>query len=90
MPVDGKLLEILCCPVTRSPVNRLSAAQLKRLNEAIKAGSVRTVDGVTIPEPLQEALITESGKFIYRVDSGIPVMLADEAINTDQLPDGVL
>lgn len=90
MAVDRKLLEILCCPVTKSPVNRMSSSQLKRLNAEITAGNVHTVDGETIEAPLQEALITESGKFVYRVDDGIPVMLEDQGINTDQLPDGVL
>ena len=90
MTVDGKLLEILCCPVTKSPVNRLSPARLKKLNAEITAGNVHTVDGVTIEAPLQEALITKSGKVVYRVDDGIPVMLEDQGINTDQLPDGIL
>jgi uncharacterized protein YbaR (Trm112 family) len=43
-----------------------------------------------IAEPLQEALITESSRTIYRVDDGIPVMLEEQGINTDQLPDGVI
>jgi len=90
MSVDGKLLEILCCPVTKSPVNRLTENQLNKLNAEIETGGVHTVDGKTIETPLQEGLITESGKFIYRVDDGIPVMLEDQGINTDQLPDGIL
>jgi len=90
MSIDGKLLEILCCPVTKSPVIKLTAAQLKKLNEAIGKGEVHLVSGETITEPLQEGLITESAKTIYRVDDGIPVMLEEQGINTDQLPDGVI
>jgi len=90
MSVDGKLLEILCCPVTKSPVNRVSSGQLKKLNELIQSGEVHGVDGTTLDSPIEEALITESKKFIYRVDDSIPVMLEDQAINTDQLPDGIL
>ncbi|TNF91605.1 MAG: Trm112 family protein, partial [Gammaproteobacteria bacterium] len=45
MPIDGKLLEILCCPVTKSPVNRLSADKMGRLNALIENGEVHYVDG---------------------------------------------
>ena len=38
MPIDGKLLEILCCPVSKTPLIRVSATRLKKLNEAIAAG----------------------------------------------------
>lgn len=90
MSIDGKLLEILCCPVTKSPLNRLTKAQLKKLNTEIAKGEVHTVSGDIIEQPLQEALITESLKTIYRIDDDIPIMLEEQGINTDQLPDGVI
>ncbi len=90
MSIDGKLLEILCCPVTKSPVIRMTASQLKNLNTEIEKGGVHMVSGQIQDVPLKEALITESSKTIYRVDDGIPVMLEDQGINTDQLPDGVI
>ena len=90
MSIDGKLLEILCCPVTKSPVIKLTAAQLKSLNAEISKGDVHLISGDVIAEPLEEGLITESSKTIYRVDDGIPVMLEEQGINTDQLPDGVI
>lgn len=90
MTIDGKLLEILCCPVTRSPVNRLTSAQLKALNTEISQGKVHNVAGDTLTDKIQEGLITQSGKTIYPVEDGIPIMLEDQGINTDQLPDGTL
>ena len=90
MSIDGKLLEILCCPVTKSPVIKMTPAQLKNLNAEIEKGEVHLVSGEVITEPLQEGLITQSSKTIYRVDDGIPVMLEDQGINTDQLPDGII
>ncbi len=90
MTIDGKLLEILCCPVTKSPVNHLTAVQLKALNAELSQGRVRNIAGDTLNDEIQEGLITESGKTIYLVKDGIPIMLEDEGINTDQLPDGVL
>ncbi len=90
MSIDGKLLEILCCPVTKSPVNKLTSKQLKALNEVIAQDDVHNIGGETMGEQLQEGLITETGKTIYPVDDGIPVMLEDQGINTDQFPDGII
>ena len=83
--MDKRLLDILCCPVTKSPVKPLSRAQLDALNRAIGGGSVRTVGNVAVLAPLQAGLITADGKVIYRIEDDIPVMLADESIGTTQL-----
>ena len=85
MSIDKKLLEILCCPVTKVPVKLLPKPKLGALNERVAAGEVKRATGDTVSEPLDEALITENGTTIYRIDSGIPVMLEDEAIPTAQL-----
>lgn len=87
MSVDRKLLEILVCPVTKVPVKLLPKQRLKRLNEQIEQQQVRYVDGRLVETPLEEGLITESGTTIYRVDDGIPVMLEDYGIGTEQLVD---
>jgi len=85
MPIDKKLLDILCCPVTKVPVKTLPTATLKVLNERITAGEVKRASGETVDSPLEEALITENGTTIYRIDAGIPVMLEDEGIPTATL-----
>ena len=36
-------------------------------------------------EALREALLTRDRKTVYRVDDGIPVLLAEEAIATAQI-----
>ncbi|MDH3691552.1 MAG: Trm112 family protein [Gammaproteobacteria bacterium] len=87
MAVDRRLLEILVCPVTKVPVTSLSKDKLKKLNDQISKGEVTTVDGSTLDMAVEEALITESGTTIYRVDSGIPIMLEDQGIPTEQLID---
>jgi uncharacterized protein len=83
--MDKRLLDILCCPVTKSPVKPLSRPQIEALNLAIGKGAVRTTADVAVSAPLQGGLITTDGKVIYRIDDDIPVMLADEAIGTTQL-----
>ena len=85
MAVDRKLLDILCCPVTKIPVRMLPKDKLQKLNEAIAQGNVHYVDGRVIEDQLEEGLITENGKTVYRVKEGIPVMLQEEGIATDQV-----
>lgn len=87
MPVDGKLLEILCCPVTKVPVKLLPKSKLQIVNEQIATGAVKHPDGRVIEAAMDEALITETGTTIYRVDDGIPIMLEEEGIPTAQLQD---
>ncbi len=87
MPVDGKLLEILCCPVSRTPLTRLEASRLDRLNREIEAGKARFIGGEAVDKTLEEALITEDGKVIYPVHDGIPVLLEDSGIGTTQFQD---
>ena len=85
--MDRKLLDILVCPATRQPLAMLDAAGLDALNRAIAAGGVmRNGDGLQA-DALREALITQDRKTIYRVDDGIPVLLAEEAIATAQIAD---
>ena len=84
MAVDAKLLEILCCPVSKVPLNRLERSRLDKLNQSIAAGSVHTVRGAAVDEPLKEALITQDGRVIYPVIDDIPVLLEDRGIGTTQ------
>jgi uncharacterized protein len=87
MAVDGKLLEILCCPVSKIPLNRLEHSRLEKLNAAIAAGSVSYVHGEAVKEPLTEALITDDRRVIYPVVDGIPLLLEEKGIGTTQLQD---
>ena len=80
MPIDKKLLDILCCPKTKIDVELLSKDELNRLNELIKKGSVKNVGGQLVEEPLKEGLITIDKKTVYRIEDDIPVMLIDEGI----------
>jgi uncharacterized protein YbaR (Trm112 family) len=87
MAVDGKLLEILCCPVSKVPLNRLERSKLQKLNQAISAGSVESVRGEKIQTELKEGLITDDGKVVYPVQDDIPLLLEEKGIGTTQLQD---
>ena len=49
-------------------------------------GAITYVDGSPVQEALDEALITEDGRTLYRVSDGIPVMLEEQGISAKQIP----
>lgn len=83
--MDKRLLDILCCPVSKTPLRPFTSAELASLNAAIASGDVQTVAGVRVEARIDEALVTTDGKVIYRVEDGIPVMLPEEGIGSLQL-----
>ncbi|HTA64762.1 MAG TPA: Trm112 family protein [Xanthomonadaceae bacterium] len=85
--MDRRLLEILCCPSTRQPLAMLQSHEIEAINRAAAAGSLRRADGSTQAEPFREGLITRDRKLFYRIDDGIPVLLADESISSVQITD---
>ena len=85
MPIEGKLLEILCCPVSKTPLVRLPPDKLKKLNAAIAAGEVQYIDGSIVAEPLGEGLMTEDARVVYPVEDDIPILLEEKGIGTAQL-----
>ncbi|MBN1543502.1 Trm112 family protein [candidate division KSB1 bacterium] len=84
MPVDKKLVEILCCPKTRVPVKLLTAEIREKANKLIRENAAVYSDGSPLDQELTEGLITQDGKTIYRVDDGIPIMIIEKGIPTDQ------
>jgi uncharacterized protein len=85
--MDKRLLDILCDPVSKTPVRPLSGNELNALNKAIDGGQVQTVNGAAVQNRLAEGLITTDRKVVYRIEDGIPVMLPEEGIGTTQLTD---
>jgi uncharacterized protein len=85
--MDKRLLDILCCPVSKTPVRPAGRGELEALNRAVAAGGLLNVGGGTVQARIEEALVTTDGKVVYRVEDGIPVMLPEEGIGTTQLQD---
>ena len=69
------------------PLAMLDAPGLDALNRAIARGGVLRNDEGVQTEALREALVTRDRKTVYRIDDGIPVLLAEEGIATAQVAD---
>ncbi|WP_315389110.1 Trm112 family protein [uncultured Stenotrophomonas sp.] len=85
--MDRKVIDRLCSPTTRQPLSLLDATALKAVNQAIAANTVSKADGAPRTQPLGAALVTRDRKELFPVDDGIPVLLAEEAIDTAQIAD---
>ena len=83
--MDRALLDIICCPVTHTPLELLSERELARLNESIAERKIKNRDEVIVDEPIEQALVTRAGKLVYPIRDGIPVLLEDQAMPLGQL-----
>jgi uncharacterized protein YbaR (Trm112 family) len=83
--LDKKLLDIICCPVTHSPLAPMQQTQLDRLNTLITESKIKNRGYELVTDALAEALVTRDGKLAYPVREDIPVLLEDQGIALAQL-----
>ncbi|MEO8223379.1 MAG: Trm112 family protein [Gammaproteobacteria bacterium] len=83
--MDKRLLDIVCCPVTKLPLQLLDSDRLAQLNAAISTGELQNRSSRSLPETLAEALVTRDGRLVYPVLDGIPMLLEEESIDWTQL-----
>jgi uncharacterized protein YbaR (Trm112 family) len=80
MTVDPKLLEILVCPVDKTPL------EVVELPEAVRQKLVeRYREQFKGEEPVIEVGLASKAGRVYPVVSGIPVMLVDDALSLDDI-----
>ena len=85
MSIDKNIIDIVCCPVTRLPMELMPKEQLHELNKFIKDSELASRDGTILINELHEALITRDGKFAYPIENGIPILLEGQGIALSQL-----
>ncbi len=80
MAVDPKLLEILVCPVDKTPLEviELPVEVCRRLVDKYR-------DQFKDEEPVVEIGLASPAGRVYPVISGIPVMLVEDALNRDEI-----
>ena len=74
-------IELLRCPVTGQTLRRAEDHTIRDLHARLQSGALRTRSG-EVADAFEEALITADGAWAYPIRSGIPVMLATEALPT--------
>ena len=84
--IDKVLLAILCCPETKQAVHLADEALIRKLNEAVKQGSLKNKAKKPVAESLDGGLIRADRKILYPIRENIPVMLIEEGIPLEQVP----
>lgn len=76
-------LPFLRCPTTGQQLKAMEKEELEKLNVSIALKKIFTQEGTPVEEPLNEALVTTDGSFVYRiVDGYIAAMLPEQGIST--------
>lgn len=83
--VNVHLLQILRCPQDHSELALADEALVARVNERIASRAISTVSGQLVKKAIDGGLVRAAGDLMYPIVGGIPVMLADEAIDVSQL-----
>ena len=78
-----ELLEIIVCPETRQKLHYGDSDLVKRLNELVRAGRLKTRGDLLVKEEMESVLVREDGTCAYPVRSGIPVLLVEESISPE-------
>jgi len=83
--IHSQLLEILRCPESQQRLRIADPELLARLNASVSTGSIRTVSGAVVEQPLEGGLVREDGQVLYPIVEGIPHLLIDEGIALSHL-----
>lgn len=85
MAISQQLLDILVCPEDRTPLAIADDSLLERLNRAIGKGKIKNRSDETLQQKVEAALVRQDGKQLYLIVDDIPNLLADRAVDLDQL-----
>ena len=72
-------IELLRCPISAQTMKPAPENMVRALQERQRSGALRTRGG-EIAETFEGGLLTADGAWFFPIRSGIPVMLASEAV----------
>ena len=78
--IHPEFLQMLRCPEDRTPLAEVDAATLRRINDAMVAGTLRNRGGELVSRKLEGGLIRADGTYVYPIFDGIPILLIDEGL----------
>ena len=79
-----KLSLIARCPIDGSKLILAEKLLIERLNQSITKGELRDRMDQKVTVELEAGLMNASETWLYPIRSGIPSLLADEALSPDQ------
>jgi uncharacterized protein YbaR (Trm112 family) len=83
MVVRDDILERLRCPVTGSKLERASAEILALVNRQIATGTAQNRLSDVVETPVTGGLVNADRSLLFRIENGMLVMLAGEAIEIE-------
>jgi len=79
MANNGVPIDLLRCPITAQALRAAPENLLRELQERQQRGELRARGG-EIAGPFEDGLLTADGAWFFPIRGGIPVLLADEAV----------
>jgi uncharacterized protein YbaR (Trm112 family) len=80
MLMNRDFLEMLCCPVDKTPLRVMSLGELADLNEVIAQGDARHASGDPVDSVIEGGLVSSSGAGTYTIADGVPILLPELGI----------
>jgi SAM-dependent methyltransferase/uncharacterized protein YbaR (Trm112 family) len=77
-------LHILVCPHTRSDLRALRPEELNVINTEIQAGTRFHFEGSQAEQRLEDGLISADGRYVYRIQEGVIILLKNLAIVAEE------
>ncbi|MGC3989152.1 MAG: hypothetical protein QM796_05600 [Chthoniobacteraceae bacterium] len=78
--MPAPLLTLLRCPHTNQRLLPVTSEEIAQFEQLRASNQLRYQNGASIALPLESVLINESRTLLYIVESGIPILLPDEAV----------
>lgn len=79
--IDPDLLAILRCPINGGKLQLADEALVRRIQTAIERGDARDRLEQRVSETIEGGLVDENHQWLFPIRSGIPALVADEAID---------